>query len=65
MTITGHTRVVCLTAQEKRRETMQARKSDTGCTCHGQPLVLCPEYRPRVWDHMRAKVSIHHSRGLR
>jgi len=31
-------------AAEKRKETMEARKRDTGCTCHGLPLLQCPNH---------------------
>jgi hypothetical protein len=36
-------------AVEKRRETIAARKNDTGCECHGKPLLECPDYKPQVW----------------
>lgn len=36
-------------AAERRRQTIAARKADHGCACHGQDLVLCPNYKPVVF----------------
>ena len=40
-------------AATQRRETIAARRRNEGCECHGVDLVLCPEYRPKVWEGIR------------
>lgn len=40
-------------ATVKRAVTIHARKTDTGCTCHGLDLVKCPDYQPVIWADYR------------
>ena len=46
-----------LSAAEKRTQTLSARKSDTGCACHGVDLCKCPDYRPQAWVGFRRGVT--------